>query len=328
MNHHYDVEADWLLLDTCNFRCAYCFFSDEMLSAKVQSYATGEKWAEGFDSTGKTWLIHITGGEPSIYPGFIDLCRNLSRNHYLSINSNLSGNCIEEFAETINPKRVHYINAALHYVEREKRKSFVNFVERVSNLRRRGFHVLLSVLMSPDIIQLYPDISARLASYGLAGVPKVMRGNWNGRKYPDAYSDEERSLFLRYLADAQLSYATFLAEMGDTVTINMFADGRFVNGIPSYIGKRCGTGYNFVKIDPEGNVSSCKPKSTLGNILQKNVKLMLTPALCKGSYCPYFCEKYTSPAYIGNQPLGAILLNKLICKCQDLYKIRYSGRTI
>jgi len=329
MHLHYDVEADWSLLDTCNFRCTYCFRSPEVLSAKVQVHASAEKWAEGFDATGKTWLLHITGGEPSIYPAFIDLCRNLSRNHYLSINSNLSGNCIEEFAETIDPQRVHYINAALHYVEREKRKSFDLFVERANNLRRRGFHVMISVLMSPDVIRLYPEISGRLASHGLAGVPKVMRGkNWNGRKYPAAYSDEERALFLRYLADAQRSYAPLMAEMEEPATIDIFADGRFVNGIPSYKGKRCAAGHNFVMIDPKGNVRWCKRNSSLGNILQKNVELMHGPSLCKNSACPYFCEKYTSPAFVGKQPIGAILHNKLITLRRDFRDRRYSDRTI
>ena len=98
------------------------FLLPKSRSAKIQVHASAEEWAEGFDSTGKTWLLHINGGEPSIYPGFINLCSSLSRNHYLSINSNLSGNCVEAFAETIDPKRVHFINAALHYVEREKKK--------------------------------------------------------------------------------------------------------------------------------------------------------------------------------------------------------------
>jgi MoaA/NifB/PqqE/SkfB family radical SAM enzyme len=322
MNLCYDVEADWLILKTCNFRCAYCFYPPEILSAKIHFHASVEEWREGFDSTGKTWLLHIDGGEPSLYPGFVDLCRNLSRKHYLSINSNLSGNSVLEFADTVDPKRVHYINAALHYVEREKRQSFDLFVERVINLRRRGFHVLLSVLMTPEIIRLYPGISARLASKGLAGVPKVMRGNWMGKEYPAAYSAEERSLFLRYLADAQLSYAPIIAAMGESATIDIFADGRFVNGIPSYIGKRCGAGYNFVRIDQAGNVRSCNSNSTLGSILKKNVELMQEPGLCDSSYCPYFCEKYTSSPYVGKESSGTILLKKLVSLYRDLREKR------
>src|SRR6188768_467149 len=111
MNLKYDVEADWVLLTTCNFRCTYCFVPLPALATKLTTYGTNGQWTEGFDATGKTWLLHMTGGEPSIYPGFVDLCDQLTRLHYLSINSNLSHRCIETFAERINPERVHFINA-------------------------------------------------------------------------------------------------------------------------------------------------------------------------------------------------------------------------
>lgn len=32
---HYDIEADWLLLLTCNFRCRYCFIEPRDLGAPV-----------------------------------------------------------------------------------------------------------------------------------------------------------------------------------------------------------------------------------------------------------------------------------------------------
>jgi MoaA/NifB/PqqE/SkfB family radical SAM enzyme len=105
MDLEYEVEADWILLRTCNFRCDYCFVPVSARAAKITSYGTHTEWAEGFATTGKTWLLHITGGEPSLYPGFVELCEHLARDHYLSINSNLSHRCIDAFAERIDPKR-------------------------------------------------------------------------------------------------------------------------------------------------------------------------------------------------------------------------------
>ncbi len=54
----YDIEADFLLLTTCNFRCDYCYLSDESLGAKITTYATNAEWQDAFDATGKTWLAH------------------------------------------------------------------------------------------------------------------------------------------------------------------------------------------------------------------------------------------------------------------------------
>jgi len=39
----YQIEADWHLLNICNYRCDYCFFSDEFLSAKLPTFATAEQ---------------------------------------------------------------------------------------------------------------------------------------------------------------------------------------------------------------------------------------------------------------------------------------------
>src|SRR5438105_14108549 len=93
----YDVEADFFPLTTCNFRCSYCFLARASLGAKIKRYGTNEQWELGFNATGKTWLIHITGGEPCIYPGFVELCERLTRRQYLCLNSNLAHRSADQF---------------------------------------------------------------------------------------------------------------------------------------------------------------------------------------------------------------------------------------
>ena len=117
----YDLEADWTLLGTCNYRCGYCFLSPETLGAKLRTFASPENWKRAFDATGYTWLIHMTGGEPSLYPGFVDLCAGLTERHFISVNSNLTHASIESFAKRIKPARTSFINAGLHLEERDRR---------------------------------------------------------------------------------------------------------------------------------------------------------------------------------------------------------------
>jgi MoaA/NifB/PqqE/SkfB family radical SAM enzyme len=64
----YNVEADWQLLYTCNYRCPYCFIPPDTLGQPLTVYAEPEVWRRALDQTGLTWLQHITGGEPTIYP--------------------------------------------------------------------------------------------------------------------------------------------------------------------------------------------------------------------------------------------------------------------
>jgi hypothetical protein len=236
----------------------------------------------------------MTGGEPSIYPGFADLCEGLTRNHYLSLNSNLAHRSIDVFADRVDPKRVHFIHAAVHYEERQRREALDLFIGRVHRLRTRQFHVFASLVMTPEMVRAFPEISAYFESNDLSLVPKAMRGKYQGRKYPAAYSSGERALIREYLSEARRKYAKVTAGMSESPTVDVLADARFLNKLRNYRGKLCGSGYNFVKIEADGAVMRCGSGMRLGNILQKNVSFLGAPTLCDSFYCPYYCEKYTS----------------------------------
>ncbi|MEG3838669.1 radical SAM protein [Microcoleus sp. herbarium14] len=297
----YDIEANWRLLNTCNFRCDYCFSHPDALGAMLNIYATPEQWAESFNTTSKTWLLHITGGEPTIYPGFVELCEQLTKNHFVSLNSNLSHHCVNEFAEKIDPSRVHYINAAVHYFERQKKASLSVFINRVQSLQSHQFNVLVSLVMTPTIVKIYSEISQYFESFGISVIPKTMRDNYQGMRYPEAYSEKEKTLIVQYLREARLKYMPIITRMAEPATIDMFNDERFLNSNRNYHGRLCGSGYNFIKLKPDGSVFRCGSKECLGNILQKNVSFLSSPMLCNSSYCPYFCEKYTSPKFLNPQ---------------------------
>lgn len=288
----YDVEADWLLLHTCNFRCGYCF-SDDIRDSKIEIHGTHIQWRKGFDDTGKTWMLHITGGEPTLYPGFVDLCRELSQNHYLSINSNLSNQCITNFAHSIDPTRVNFINAAIHFEERQKIHSLDKFIEHVHVLKNAGFNVLVSLVMTPSVIDDFPNIAEYFGAKGLNIIPKIMRGCYDNNQYPTGYCENHKLLLYQYMCTAQEQYSAMLSNMEEPPTINMFLDRTFLDGIKDYRGLGCSAGYKFVTINPDGTVRLCSTPLVLGNILSNTVRLMRTPSICKTIYCPYFCEKYS-----------------------------------
>ncbi len=105
--------------------------------------------------------------------------------------------------------------------------------------------------------------------------------------------------FMKDSIRAKRKYAPVLDRMGEPATIDMFADSRYLSGEGSDRGKLCGSGDNFVQIEPDGTVVRCGTEICHGNNPQKNVSLLHAPAVCDASYCPYFCEKYTSPQYAG-----------------------------
>ena len=291
----YDIEADWRLLDTCNYACAYCFSSEHLLRRPLKTFATAEAWRDAFHATGRTWLLHMTGGEPTIYPDFAALCSLLTEQHFISMNTNLSRPSVYAFADTINPDRVSFINAGLHYAERLERQGMDRFIDHLRPLLDRDFPVYASVVATPEVFAGMQEVIEALRPAGILPVPKLLRSRHNDLLYPEAYTQHERRLFFRYSDLARESYAS-LPISRSPPTINPFSDADFIMGVPSYIGRMCDAGRRFVSIRPNGSVQRCSSKTKLGNLLDGTFAPRAAPAPCDTSYCYYFCEKYARPA--------------------------------
>ena len=291
----YDREADWHLLNTCNYRCTYCFFDDRILGSKLKRFAHHDEWRDAFDATGDTWLLHLTGGEPSVYPGFVELCEALTTRHYISLNTNLTNASFVPFAERIAPARVSFINAGLHLEERERRKGQGVFLRHARLLREKGFPLLISLVATPEALARYDEVAEWVAPTGLVPIPKLVRGRHDGRMYPNDYSADERARFRALAARAREVYAPVLARMDARPSIDMFNDDRFLGRLPSFTGRACDAGDRFVSIKKNGDVYRCGPKVKLGNILHRTFAPMAGGAACDTRYCFYFCTKYARP---------------------------------
>jgi MoaA/NifB/PqqE/SkfB family radical SAM enzyme len=293
----YDVEADWHLLNTCNYRCSYCFFSPDVLGEKLAVHASPETWTRAFDRTGLTWLIHLTGGEPTAYPDFAELCQLLTEKHYLSFNSNLTQNSLIDFANRVDPARVNFINAGLHIEERQRRNGLQKFLDHVGYLQERKFPVFVSVVGTPEVLAEVDDVVAPTEPLGFVPVPKLMRGTYKGRNYPDAYTSSERAAFVALAAKARKSYGPRIDVRKERPTIDVFGDQQHVEGMPWFRGRRSSAGQKFVSLHPDGTVYRCETKQSnlLGNILDGSLRLQVEKSICDSDYCFYFCLKYADP---------------------------------
>jgi MoaA/NifB/PqqE/SkfB family radical SAM enzyme len=295
MNHmDFQIEADWQLLNTCNFRCPYCLSDQALLGEKVRIHATPEAWAAAFDATRLTWLLHLTGGEPTVYPQFMELCQALTRRHFISLNTNLTGPALPAFARTIDPGRVSFINAGLHLEERERLGDHARFLNNAEQLRAAGFPILASLVATPSVLARFEEAVALLAPIGLYPIPKLLREWRDGPRFPEAYSDEDRARFRAHAAAARAFYAPALEAMTAPPTINMFGDDAFLDGVPDYVGASCRAGAAFVGLDPNGDVFRCSRKTRLGNLLDGSFAPMAGPTACDTGYCFYWCEKYAT----------------------------------
>lgn len=290
----YGIEADWLLLNTCNFRCDYCFLSPALLGEKLRVFANPKAWLDAFDATGQTWLLHMTGGEPSMHPDFVELAERLTERHYISLNSNLTNASFIAFSERIDPARVSFINAGLHLAERESRSGEAKLLRHAELLRSKGFSIFVSLVATPAALARFGDAVALLEPIGLYPIPKLLRGPHGALNYPDAYSDLDKARFRAHAAAARAFYQPLTARMAEAPSIDMFGDDQLLEGEPSFAGLSCDAGRRFVRIDPNGDVFRCSSETRLGNLLEGTFARRAAPAPCDTKYCFYFCQKYAA----------------------------------
>ena len=88
-----------------------------------------------------------------------------------------------------------FINAGLHLAEREERSGIRRFLEHAELLRKNEFPIMVSVVATPAVIERYTDAISLLNGVGLFPVPRLLRGAFDGRVYPESYSETDRTRF-------------------------------------------------------------------------------------------------------------------------------------
>ena len=289
----YDIEADWVLLSRCTFRCPYCFFDPALLSRPAKSVPP-EQLARFFDGTGWTWMLHLTGGEPFLYPDFVELCRLLASRHYISLNTNCQSAAVRDFVRLVKPDRVGFMNCGMHLTYRRERVGTERFVENFRLLRQSGFPAFASCVMSPELFPTFRGEWQRFADAGVVLIPKSLQGKYRGRLYPEAYSDEERGVFREFHGLAERHYRAEFASKPEPPTVNPLLDVElFLSaGSPDYRGRLCGAGQEFVRIREDGTIRRCGAGDVLGNVADGLFLRRSGPSICTETECPYFCVKY------------------------------------
>jgi MoaA/NifB/PqqE/SkfB family radical SAM enzyme len=303
----YEMECDWHLLWTCNYRCPYCFVSPEKLGSKLKTFAAAEEWAAAFDATAKRWLIHMTGGEPTIYPKFAELCETLTRRHLISLNSNLSRPAVRNLAGRVDPRRVSFINAGVHPSERLRHKGFKEFAENARFLQDAGFRVFVTAVATPIVVANLQAIADACAAHGLCLAPKILRGPHKGKVYPWAYTKPQKEHLRVFILRAREHY-TRAYEGWPRPSIDVLSDDELLNGLPNFRGRACSAGERFVQMSIDGEVHRCNPeRSCMGNLLQGTVRFAQAPTPCDTNYCVYFCKKYAAaPVHRAAPPIEPV----------------------
>jgi MoaA/NifB/PqqE/SkfB family radical SAM enzyme len=219
----------------------------------------------------------------------------LTSRHYISINSNLSSPRVRDFAAEIDPSRVSYVHCGVHTAERDRRKGWRNLETNVISLLERGFPVFASLVMTPPAFAEYPRAARALAALGVPLIPKAVRGSYQGRWYPQAYTEAERSEFRGFSEEAERVTRTSTWQPDrQRATVNPLLDQYYLDGIPDFTGISCSAGRRSVSIGYDGRIFRCGTKTVLGSIFERRIKLFAEDRPCDDEYCPYWCLRYSA----------------------------------
>ena len=251
----------WNIHYTCNYRCPYCFFDGKWVEYKKRNiYLSVDEWMlywdEIYKKYGRSYIL-ITGGEPFIYPNFIELIERLSQIHYpINISTNASGD-LESFVKRIDPDRVSLsVSLQLNF------ENVDSFLKKVKFLRAHRFQGCINFVAYPPFIKQVNFLLEQFKSIGeeLKIIP--FWGKYQDKDYPFAYTDEEKKI----------------------IGIN----GTWFNKVRKK-DSICLAGFNSAIIFPDGKVARCGQigeKVLVGNFLDQGFKLLDKPLPCDAEFCP------------------------------------------
>jgi radical SAM superfamily enzyme YgiQ (UPF0313 family)/MoaA/NifB/PqqE/SkfB family radical SAM enzyme len=229
-----------------------------------------EKWLDAWDKIYSKYGsvdIDLIGGEPCIYPGFVDLLVSLSKKHYLGITTNLSGD-FHRFAENLSPEKFEVgIGASFHPAFTD----IDTFLGKARFLKEKGFKVWVNYVAYPPQMPQMKSIKEVVSGYGIPFVVQPFRGQYLGRQYPEHYTLEEKEV-IRELAGTD---------------VNIIRDMEFQLERKSTYGRLCRAGQLMAHIGPNGDVKRCgEAVGKIGNILDSDFSLLKGPESCLAAHCP------------------------------------------
>lgn len=261
------ISFAWDIHYKCNFRCPYCWFFDNWArQTKRNLYFTPRQWLaiwkKIFDRYGQV-RIAITGGEPFLYPDFIELVRELSSLHIIKVTTNMSGD-IDRFVKEVSPARV-YLDLNFH-------PAFVRdtdeFIRKTRLLHDSGFDAGVCYLAYPPQLGMLDFYRRRFQDSSVRFALAAFWGRYQGKQYPASYTDEEKEMIRPFLGD-----------------INRI-DYHLNSASPK--GKTCNAGHKYANIQGDGRVVRCAQYADepMGNIIESEFRLFDRPLPCGKDFCP------------------------------------------
>lgn len=253
------ITFGWDLCYTCNYRCPYCGVwlknsSDDLLLDTKQWL---DIWEKVFNKYGSC-RIFMSGGEPSTYPDFYELVKELAKRHIVDICTNLSWDVERVIGEV--PSDNLRLSATFH-------PSFADFEEFFDKIVKHKDYISnfqIFYVVYPGQIKEMPERSNKFRVHGINLIPLPLRGDGIVLN-----TDEEKKIIEEV--------TPYTGEKKDYQLQRISPKGRL-----------CRAGQHYAVIRANGVVDRCSQykNGIVGNILDKEFNLFDQPLSCEREYCP------------------------------------------
>lgn len=184
--------------DLCNLRCKYCMPESGVESLCHSDILSIEEIVEIVKVASKNGIkkIRLTGGEPLVRRGFINLCKQISEiNEIEDIAITTNGVYLKEMADELFENKVRRINFSLDTLIKEKynditrRNDFDKTMESLFYAIKKGFKVKINVVLIGgfnddeihDFVNLANDYDLEVRFIELMQIGET--ANWSKNKF-------------------------------------------------------------------------------------------------------------------------------------------------
>ncbi|MBI5241192.1 MAG: radical SAM protein [Elusimicrobia bacterium] len=272
----------WYINTACNYRCSYC--KPEQLAGRQ---APAERWVEVWADIHRRYgscHISFSGGEPFVYPGFIEILAGVTRHHTVEVITNLSCD-VRRLVEKVNLKRLR-LGASFH----PECVDIEEFLGRVKELHKYDFEKWVTFVAYPPHLDRILHFQKRVQDAGVRFSILPFNGAWDGRTYPQGYTEAEKKVILQACGDDEPNLRSFKWGNGGKAE-----DGPAAAKSSTTKGRPCLMGKSYARIYPDGSAKRCcaPGAAELGNLIEGTFRLQEEPAPCASERCP--CWKCMIP---------------------------------
>lgn len=275
----------WDIHYACNYRCTYCYFSDRWQELEKSNVYPGiEKWIQVWDAIYAKYgscYIHISGGEPFCYPDIMDLVAKLVQRHTLGFDTNLFFD-IPLFLKKVSGAGRIGFSATFH----PDSITVDEYLCNVKQLRAAGYTIKsVNFVAYPPHIRLIREYRSKIEREGLTMTILPYRGMYEGKEYPQSYSEEEKECVWGVQAKKPSPPAADTPARPATVSmLNWYGGDK-----GGREGKMCKMGEVYSKVHPDGTAHRCcmtwENWGRLGNMLDGSFSFYDAPRPCPYAKC-------------------------------------------